>query len=480
MANQLPAQVQQFGKSLTAETTMKRLRNSIPPGVGVTAEQIASVIMSQVRQNPDLVTKCNHDSLMAACFDVAKSGLVPDGILGQAYIVPFKGQAQFIPGYRGLITLAMNSGQVSEIWAKEVRMGDHFVVHEGTKHEIEHHVDYKQGRKGRGEIIAVYAVAQMRHGGKAFEIMSADEIEEIRQNTPGANSPAWKGHWPEMAKKTVLRRLAKWLPQSVQRYTQMEERFESTGEVTHLNDDMTIEASPGSWQETTSQDEGSSQQAAEQQPAQQEKTQPQEQPAQSGGQGQKKQSSRARAAVGESKKKANSSGQSKQQRQPQAQANDQQPAQQPAEEPTGDNINPEEEWSSQSPSASQPADDTPHDAETGDVIEGTTEEVPWDNDAGGGEQPDEARGETQEEEQADVEGVDMPYGKRGPDIDGWFNKVIEKLNSFTHPQQVERFRANCQPQIDMLGNMSKSTADEAHKLFDDRIAELNDEGSSPI
>jgi recombination protein RecT len=463
MANQLPAQVQQFGKSLTAETTMKRLRNSIPPGVGVTAEQIASVVMSQVRQNPDLVTKCNHDSLMAACFDVAKSGLVPDGILGQAYIVPFKGQAQFIPGYRGLITLAMNSGQVSEIWAKEVRMRDHFVVHEGTKHEIEHHVDYTKGLKGRGEIIAVYAVAQMKHGGKAFEIMSADEIEEIRQNAPGANSPAWKGHWPEMAKKTVLRRLAKWLPQSVQRYTQMEEHFESTGEVTHLNDDMTIEASRSDYSEVPTEDQ------SQEQPAQRQEPQPQEQPAQSGnqGQGQKKQSSRARAAVGDSKKKTNGSGQSKQQRQPQAQANDQQPAQEAAEEPT-----PAEE--------EQPADSTPHDPETGEVIEATAEEVPWDNDVGGEQEPEEARGESQEEEQADVEGVDMPYGKRGPDIDGWFNKVIEKLNSYTHPQQVQRFRANCQPQIDMLGNMSKSTADEAHKLFDDRIQELNDEGSSPI
>jgi recombination protein RecT len=463
MANQRPAQVQQFGKALTAETTMKRLRNSIPKGVGVTAEQIASVVMSQVRQNPDLVTKCNHDSLMAACFDVAKSGLVPDGILGQAYIVPFKGQAQFIPGYRGLITLAMNSGMVSEIWAKEVRQSDHFVVHEGTKHEIEHHVDYTKSRKQRGEIIAVYACAHLRHGGKVFEIMPADEVEEIRRQAPGANSPAWKNHWPEMAKKTALRRLAKWLPQSVQRYTQMEEHFEATGEVTHLNDDMTIEASKSDYSEVPTEDQ------SQEQPAQQQEPQPQEQPAQSGGQGQghKKQSSRARAAVGESKKKSNGSGQSKQQRQPQAQANDQQPAQEAAEEPT-----PAEE--------DQPADSTPHDPETGEVIEATAEEVPWDNDVGGDEGADEDRGESQEEEQSDVEGVDMPYGKRGPDIDGWFNKVIEKLNSYTHPHQVERFRANCKPQIDMLGNMSKSTADEAHKLFDDRIQELNEDGSSPI
>jgi hypothetical protein len=243
----------------------------------------------------------------------------------------------------------------------------------------------------------------------------------------------------------------------------MEEHFEATGEVTHLNDDMTIEASKSDYSEVPAEDQ------SQEQPTQQQEPQPQEQPAQSGGQGQgqRKQSSRARAAVGESKKKSNGSGKSKQQRQPQAQANDQQPAQEAAEEPTSA----EEE---------QPADSTPHDPETGEVIEATAEEVPWDNDVGGDDGSEETRGESQEEEQADVEGVDMPYGKRGPDIDGWFNKVIEKLNSYTHPQQVERFRVNCKPQIDMLGNMSKSTADEAHKLFDDRIQELNEDGSSPI
>lgn len=450
---QLPAQVNQFGKALTADTNMKRLRNMIPQGAGVTAEQIASVVMSQVRQNPDLVTKCNQDSLMAACYDVAKSGLIPDGILGQAYIVPFKGQAQFIPGYRGLITLAMNSGMVSEIWAREVRQGDHFVVHEGTKHEIEHHVDYSKSRRQRGEIIAVYAVAHLKHGGKVFEIMPADEVEEIRQQAPGANSPAWRNHWAEMAKKTVLRRLAKWLPQSVQRYTQMEEHFESTGEVTHLSDDLTIEASPGSYSEVPAEDQ--SQEAA---PA----AAPRQEAASSNGQGQKKQSSRARAAVGESRKKNGSGGQQKQQRQPQAQADEA-----PQQEATA---------------PAQQANTTPHDAETGEVLEGevvddNNAEPAWDNDTGGGEEPqaEEQRGETQAEEQVDTSAVEMPYGKRGPNIDGWFETVIERLNQMTHPQQVYRFKENCKPQIDMISNMSEETAKEARQLFDGRIEEINQE-----
>jgi hypothetical protein len=366
--------------------------------------------------------------------------------------VPFKGQAQFIPGYRGLITLAMNSGMVSEIWAKEVRQADHFVVHEGTKHEIEHHVDYTKSRRQRGEIIAVYACAHLKNGGKVFEIMPADEVEEIRQQAPGANSPAWKNHWPEMAKKTVLRRLAKWLPQSVQRYTQMEEHFEATGEVTHLSNDLTIEASKTDYSEVPAED-----QSQEEQP-----TQPQRQQSNGGqqasngnGQGQKKQSSRARAAVGESRKKSNGQGQQKQQRQPQAQENesDSAPAQQ-----------------------EQPADDTPHDPDTGEVVEATAMEVSgedeasgWDNDVGAEEATDSGGNDD-----VDTSAVEMPYGKRGPDIDGWFNQVIEKLNSYTHAQQVERFRQACKGEIDLLANLSKQTADEAHKLFDDRIQEINE------
>ena len=42
--------------------------------------------------------------------------------------------------------------------------------------------------------------------------MSAEEVEQCRRQSKAQNSPAWKNFTSEMAKKTVLRRLAKSLP----------------------------------------------------------------------------------------------------------------------------------------------------------------------------------------------------------------------------------------------------------------------------
>lgn len=435
---QLPAQVKAFGQMLTAETNLKRMRNMLPARSDVTPEQIASVIMSQVRQNPDLVTKTNPDSLMAACYDVAKSGLLPDGILGQAYIVPYRGQAQFIPGYRGLITLAMNSGKISEIWAKEVRMRDHFVVHEGTEHKIEHHVDYTKGLKGRGEIIAVYAVAHFHNGGKAFEIMSAEEVEEIRKAAPSGNSPAWRNHWGEMAKKTALRRLAKWLPQSVQRYTQMEEHFEATGEVSHLSDNMYIEAEPGSYNDVPQEEQAQPEPQQEEQTAQANGTQ---QP-KSNGNGKSKQGSRTAAAVGESKKR----GRPKKQQEPEPE-----PAQE--DEPTGQETQAEEAANEPEPTQEAEAQDV--DPETGEITEGTVEGAIDENNIN-----------------ADVSAQEIEKGRRGPQVDPWFEAVIDRLNNMTTPDEVNAFWQNSTEQIALLRQMNEETAQEAEQLFKDRLTEV--------
>jgi hypothetical protein len=46
--------------------------------------------------------------------------------------------------------------------------------------------------------------------------MFRDEIEAIRQKAISRNSDAWVNHWDEMAKKTVLRRVCKYLPLSTE------------------------------------------------------------------------------------------------------------------------------------------------------------------------------------------------------------------------------------------------------------------------
>ena len=62
----------------------------------------------------------------------------------------------------------------------------------------------------------VYAVAQLKGGGVQFEVMSRAEIEEVRKTSKAGQSGPWSSHWEEMAKKTVIRRLFKYLPVSIE------------------------------------------------------------------------------------------------------------------------------------------------------------------------------------------------------------------------------------------------------------------------
>src|SRR5215472_9552133 len=61
------------------------------------------VLVTALNQNPELA-KCNRHSLFLAAIKCAQDGLYPDG--REAALVPFKGQAQYMPmvtGYRRLM-----------------------------------------------------------------------------------------------------------------------------------------------------------------------------------------------------------------------------------------------------------------------------------------------------------------------------------------------------------------------------------------
>ncbi len=65
-----------------------------------------------------------------------------------------------------------------------------------------------------GEIFAVYSTATMKDGERKTEVMSVAEVEAIRKRSRAGSSGPWVTDWNEMAKKTVFRRLSKWLPLS--------------------------------------------------------------------------------------------------------------------------------------------------------------------------------------------------------------------------------------------------------------------------
>jgi recombination protein RecT len=176
---------------------------------GFKAERLVRVLQTVVSINPDLAAPDKRAALLGAAMTCAQLGLDPTPAIGHAYIVPFGGQPTFVLGYKGAVFLAADHG--ISFTTDVIRENDVYDVVRGTSEKLEHR--YPPFNVARGRALAYYCVAHFSNGLRPkFEVMTLEEVEKIRQNSPGKNSPAWKNHFDEMARKTVLKRLAKNVP----------------------------------------------------------------------------------------------------------------------------------------------------------------------------------------------------------------------------------------------------------------------------
>jgi recombinase, phage RecT family len=146
---------------------------------------------------------------------MAQLGLMPSDVSGEAYVLPYKGKAQFQLGYQGLITLFYRAGGQS-IQAEIVRKNDKFSYKNG---KIEHEIDIFKSNKDRGEAVGAYAIATVG-GQEIVKAMNKDDILNIGikfSKSYNTDYTPWKEkNDPElmMWKKTVLKQLGKLLPKN--------------------------------------------------------------------------------------------------------------------------------------------------------------------------------------------------------------------------------------------------------------------------
>lgn len=192
----------------------------------MTADRLARIALTEIRKVPKLA-QCNQTSFLGAIMQCAALGLEPGGALGHAYLLPFdkrqkiNGQwktvdteVQLIVGYRGMIDLARRSGQIQSLEARAVYAKDEFSVELGLDSNIVHKPAWDEA--DRGPLVFVYAVAKLKDGGVQFDVMSRAEIEKIRARSKAKDNGPWVTDFDEMAKKTVVRRLFKYLPVSIE------------------------------------------------------------------------------------------------------------------------------------------------------------------------------------------------------------------------------------------------------------------------
>jgi recombination protein RecT len=199
-------------KQATIKDLLERSKNSIAAVMPkhLTPDRLLKVALSATARTPALLA-CTPQSILLAVMQSAELGLEVGGLLGEAYFVPFKDKVQLIVGYRGLIKLARNSGQLKTIEARAVHANDAFEIEFGLENKLVH----KPCLAGDpGDTVCVYAIARYKDDAYQVEVMTRAEIDAIRKRSQASDNGPWVSDFDEMAKKTVLRRLLKTGPLS--------------------------------------------------------------------------------------------------------------------------------------------------------------------------------------------------------------------------------------------------------------------------
>lgn len=182
-----------------------------------TPERFARIAMTAVRKSKGLQKALETDmgkmSFMGALMTAAQIGLEVDG--RNAHLVPFGNEVTFVPDYKGLARLAIESGLVANVYASEVYEHDVFTFNMGR---VEEHRPCLRG--DRGEVYAYYCSVEMAGGSKVADVMRIEDVNRIRDKSKGyiafkegkTRDCPWASDPVEMGKKTVFKRLSKWLP----------------------------------------------------------------------------------------------------------------------------------------------------------------------------------------------------------------------------------------------------------------------------
>jgi recombination protein RecT len=161
----------------------------------------------------DYLQKCEPGLVVQEALKAAVLKLPIEKNLGYAYIVPFKNVPTFVIGYKGMVQLALRTGQFS------VLNGD--AVYEGEEVKT----DRLSGRveisgTPKGNAIGYFAHMELTSGYKKTVYWTREQIvEHAKRHSKSYNSKysAWVTDFDSMAIKTVMRfLLSKYAPMSVE------------------------------------------------------------------------------------------------------------------------------------------------------------------------------------------------------------------------------------------------------------------------
>ena len=183
-------------------------------GGAMNSDAFVRAVLSEIAKQPKLMA-ADPSTVLGGVMLAAQLRLEIGSGLGEFYLTPRKerGRDICLPviGFQGLVKLALRSEFVTNVQAFLVRHGDQFTYGANAERGMFYDwqpLDFEEAR----EWVGVVATARMKTGGTTWVYLTRGQVESRRpaywESTP------WKSHPEEMAKKTAVRALAKYLPKS--------------------------------------------------------------------------------------------------------------------------------------------------------------------------------------------------------------------------------------------------------------------------
>lgn len=195
--------IDEFKGLLNSPNIRKRIEDVIGK------EKVGMFISSMLSVGEDIVNKAEPMSIIKSSLVAASMNLPINKDLGFAYIVPYKGKAQFQMGYKGLVQLAQRSGQYKMLNTCTVYEGEI-----GKENKFTGEYELNPGGKTSDKVVGYYAYMQLVNGFEKGVYWSKEKVEQHAKKysqSYSSSTSVWSTGFDGMAEKTVLKNmLQKW------------------------------------------------------------------------------------------------------------------------------------------------------------------------------------------------------------------------------------------------------------------------------
>lgn len=198
------AEKTKFSVALQSEGYQKLINNTL--GSPEIARKFVAEISTLVGNNP-MLANCDNGSILSAGLLAQTLDLPLAPTLGFAYLVPYGNKAQFQIGYKGLVQLALRSGQFERLGSRSVHEGEYVGQDEfgDDMFKFSHDFDEKP-------VVGYYAYFILNNGFKKTLYMTKAQVNNhalkySKAYASGKGTNLWKDQFDLMAEKTVLKLL---------------------------------------------------------------------------------------------------------------------------------------------------------------------------------------------------------------------------------------------------------------------------------